>query len=117
MPIVWTNKPKNVKNLGWLLKNISRVTAIAVMKNSNGSGELLALVRHGKERVFHAHFTSYSVLCDFVNTRRYWRTPESEFGNNNSYISSYNVAVLFVPNRDDFKTIRRVWCAEVAKLY
>lgn len=61
-----SGKPKQVKNLGWLLKHAREVETIAIIRMDKGRAELIARARKGKA------WQTY--VCDFasVDVCRKW---------------------------------------------
>jgi hypothetical protein len=69
-----TNKTKEVKNLGWLLRNYSKVLCLEVLTDSNSAGDdnyggcmLRAL---GNNFIYSCHFNSKKICIDWIKSHK-----------------------------------------------
>lgn len=70
-----TYETKQVKNLGWVIRHAQNNTiqSVVINKHNGTYGIGGNLTVYFKDLFFEADFADYSVLCDWVKSRKSWR--------------------------------------------
>jgi hypothetical protein len=63
-----TNKTKEIKNLGWLLRNYAKVLCMEVLTDNNYDGCVLRAL--GNNFTYSCHFNSKSICINWIVSHR-----------------------------------------------
>lgn len=63
-----TNKTKEIKNLGWLLRNYAKVLCMEVLTDNNSGGCVLRAL--GNNFVYSCHFNSKKICINWIESHR-----------------------------------------------